>query len=368
MDPWKVRKLPQGGVNQAGVPMHEGTPWDDTRGHITRAVVLKTYFADDKEWDNRAWAKDNVRGVCCDVRTYGRKSTPLWRVPVLQRAHGVHDEDIYVPRDSNQDLAPTGKLVTLPSGPKGPKPTPAENLDGDHVLVAFLEGNPDAPVILPFCLPHPSSKRKLKQADGRCKRLRHAGVLIEWTEDGNLTIDASEAAKEKLGSSGAEQSNSGTGGKITIKTKDAAGASSSMVLDSSGGIKILDGGGDFLEFTKATTTAELSANFVNLTTGPRQPVFKATDLQLAESTFYSTGLTVPLIAALGLVGLAMNEIAKGSKSDGSPIWAPGTSGRQAIDNAGAPALAAAFSVPNAAALLKWAADALKAQSLKLKTG
>lgn len=366
--PWKTGRHVHGGVNQAGVPMHNGTDWLDTRGHITRAVVLKTYYGDDKVWNDRAWAKGNVRGVCCDVRTYGRKSTPLWKVPVLQRAHGLHDEDIYIPRASTQDIGGSGaNMVTLPSGKDAAKPTPAENLDGDHVLVGFLEGNPDAPVILPFCLPHPSSSRSLKASGGRVRRIRHAGVLFEIDEDGNLTIDASEASKEKLGSGGAEVSNSGTGGKVTIKTKDGAGATSSIVLDASGGIKLLDGGGDFLEFTKSTKTAELSASLVDLATGPRQPVIKGTDWKSAEAAFYSSGITAPLAAYFALVAAAFTEISKvKGQNAGTPLFS-GTP-LTTVQAPGAAGVSSAFALPHAAALLTWTSASLAALSLKTKTG
>jgi hypothetical protein len=246
------------------------------------------------------------------------------------------------------DISGSGaKLATMPSGKTSTKPTPAENLDGDHVMVGFLEGNPDNPVILPFCLPHPSTSRALKDADGRVKRLRHAGVSIEWDEGGNLTIDASEATTEKLGSSGAEVSNSGTGGIITIKTQDSASATSSIVLDASGGIKLLDGGGDFLQFTKSTKTAELSAALVNLATGPRQPVLKATTYLSAETTLYAL-LTTYFAAAATAWGIISQQGAP-SKLDAATPTA---------------AAAAAW----AAGIATWATSAANAASAKTQTG
>jgi hypothetical protein len=325
--------------------MAQGADWFDTRGWLTRAVVIQVYYADDDGWNTRGWTKGNMRGVCCDVRTYGRYSRPLWRVPVLQRTHGLHDEDVFVPRASSQDISGSGaNMVAYPSGSGGTRPTPAESLDGDHVIVGFLEGNPASPVILPFCLPHPGSPRKLQSSGGRVRRIRHAGVMIEWSEDGNLSIDASGAAKEKLGSGGTEQSNSGSGGTITIQTKDGSGDTSSLVFDASGGVRLLDGGGDYLELTKSGT-ATLSAPLVNLATGPREPLLKGNAYVAAESTLYAI-LTTHLAAA-------------------AESWAQIAAKLPIIDKA---AVAGTTAGAWAAAIVTWGTQSAAAKSLKTQTG
>jgi len=241
MREYKTTMMDDGHIIQSGVPSGDSTEvsWEAmvAMGYVSRAVVLKTYFSDDDEWTRRGWASDGkIKAVVCDVRTYGRRSRVLRRVPVLQRTHTLHDEDIYIPRDSNLDI--TGGTMTTDASPGGQRITPAENLDGDHVLVTFLEGDPSQPVILPFMLPHPSSERRLLEEDGRVKRLRHNGVMIEWDKDGNLTVDATETAKAGLMIDGSEESNVGTGGNVLIKTKAAGEKLISVKLTSSGEIHL----------------------------------------------------------------------------------------------------------------------------------
>jgi hypothetical protein len=197
---------------------------------VTRAVVLAVYFVD--EDTRNEWVKGKQRSVLCDVRTYGRVNRVLTKVPVLQRTRGLWDEDTYIPRASSKNLD-GGPLKADGAGM-----TPAEKMDGDHVLIAFLDGDPSQPVVLPYCLAHPESNNKAEKAHGRRRRIRHSGVLIEWSEDGDLTIDATEAAKSELGAKGIEQPNSGTTGKITLVTQDGAGKKTSIRLNNLGQILI----------------------------------------------------------------------------------------------------------------------------------
>jgi hypothetical protein len=226
-------EMPDGSILQAGV--WSGPDWDSTEGWITRAVVLKTYFADDHLWKNRAWAQEGQnRVVVCDVRTLGRRSRDLKAIPVAQRTSGLFDEDIYIPRGASKNIE-GGPLVSEGKA-EGSQATAAEVTDGDYVLVAFLESDPHQPFILPFCFPHPNAKNFPKQEDGRVKRFRHNGTLIKWDENGNLTIDATGAAKDELDANGEEQSASGDGGQITIKTSDGTNVTS-IHLDNTGQVR-----------------------------------------------------------------------------------------------------------------------------------
>lgn len=221
---WEVMATDDGNILQSGVwsraTIHHHD-MNNTMGWITRAVVLQVYYADEDK--RTGWVDGLQRCVLCDVRTYGRYQRILTKVPVLQRTQTLFDEDIYIPRGSRQDIE-GGNVVAQPSGSK--KPTPAEKLDGDHVLIGFLDNDPSQPTILPYMMPHPKATYTPKKADGHVRRIRHNGVSVVWDKDGNLTIDASGAAKEILAAQGKEASNSGTAGQIKLITSDGTNATS----------------------------------------------------------------------------------------------------------------------------------------------
>jgi hypothetical protein len=294
---------PDGTVIQASTPVMEGgIPMGSTLGMIEVGVILQTYYADDPSWDddNRAWAKGNIKGLFADVRIYGKVDKTLPRVPVFQRVHGIHDEDVYLPRAAKHDLG-GGSLTIYPS--ESGQPTPAHRMDGDLCLVAFLGNTPTRPVILPFGPAHAASKRTLESSDGRVRRIRINGTMVEWGSGGNLTLDATGAAKADLDASGNEVSNSGTGGQVTIKTKDAAGAESSIVLDTSGGITVTDGAGDKLELTKATQKVKAVAGLLmELSAGTSLQVTAPTQTYTADAAVTMNSASITLTGAPAAAG------------------------------------------------------------------
>jgi hypothetical protein len=230
---FEVMETSDGNILQSGAksrPTNNHLDVDNVQGWITRAVVLQTYYADeDQRFGKTAGAPSGgfpsktQKAVLCDVRTYGRYSRVLPKVPVLQRIHGVWDQDIYIPRGARTNIT-GGDLVSDPSDNK--QPTSAEQMDGDHVLVGFLENDPQQPVVLPFVMAHPNSGYTPEQAGGRVRRIRHNGTLVEWDGAGNLTLDATGSAAADIRTDGAETSNSGVGGQITLVTSDGSNQTS----------------------------------------------------------------------------------------------------------------------------------------------
>jgi hypothetical protein len=235
-------ELDDGSVAQSAVHS-SGDPddgHDDMAGYVTRAVVLKVYYTDDPTWQSRGWAASSMRALACDVRTYGRSGTrPLYHVPVCQRVAGLFDEDTYVPRESRQDIdgAP---LIGVGAPKPAPAPTRAELMDGDHVLIGFVENDPHQPIVLPYCLPHPSSKNPPTMINGRRRRIRFNGSYLEIDKQGNITLDGSEAANDILGPGGTEVPNPALGGTIKLQTKTTLAATIKIQLDAASGEASID--------------------------------------------------------------------------------------------------------------------------------
>lgn len=244
----------QSGIHKSGDP-EDGA--DNMGGYWTRAAVINVYYTDDPSWAGRGWAEGTVRAIACDVRTYGRSGTrPLYRVPVAQRVAGLFDEDTFVPRGARQNI--DGGTLSTTATAESTRPTPAELMDCDHVLVGWLENDPHQPVILPFCLPHPNSRNPPLTADGRRRRIRFNGALIEIDKDGNITIDGSEAAKDELGPLGTETPNLDNGGKVVLRTKTTGGVTMTVEIDPVAGKVVVDA--PLVELSDAATDGVLKGD------------------------------------------------------------------------------------------------------------
>ena len=204
------RTVSQSAVRTGSIPPSlRGLPL----GFMDEAVVLATYFPED---ETRPWVKGGVqRSITCDVRTLGPEPRFFGRLPVYQLLQGVQDEDVMVPRQTSKALDGT-TLVTEATGVE--QPTDGHVMDGDHVLIGFLRNDKEKAFIFPIGIPHPKSVNYPMKADGRVRRIRHHGTKIEIDSSGNVTIDASLAAKEELASDGGLQDDP-AGGTVTIKAK-----------------------------------------------------------------------------------------------------------------------------------------------------
>lgn len=203
-------------MRQTGLNM--GAPAKMTGTANLRAVVINVYFADDEGGrEDRAGGQIEAKGVSVDVLTYGGPNRGfIARVPVAQRRHGLNDyTDLWVPRPTTVDLS-TGQPPIL-AREDGGKMADPRNLDGDNVIVEFLENNPGQPYIRDS-LPHPRAKFRQLRSDDAALRTRLRGVEVSIDQNGNLRVDASKACGGTIDSSTGNETpaDDSSHGKLTM--------------------------------------------------------------------------------------------------------------------------------------------------------
>lgn len=191
-------------VPQSGLIRRYQLPGQGYRstGQLIRGVVLATYVTDDPGHPETPEGSEDGRiptAVYCDVLCYssmpGMRFVALPRVMVLQDAGGMHSGRIWKPRATTFDI--TGAELDVDG------PTEVANMDGDHVLVAFIEGNPNEPVIVGG-VPHPSRdvgneeketgrRLRLKIEDGDPNLVKHHGTFWGVLDNGDWILDSTHA-------------------------------------------------------------------------------------------------------------------------------------------------------------------------------
>jgi len=125
--------------------------------------------------------------------------------------------------------------------------------DGEHVLVGFIEGNAEVPVII--CgLPHPRSgtyKPNPVRADGRYRKSEFNGVEVTFDKDGGYTIKIvgkknPQGAVLNGGAVGAEVSINGQTGDAQVKDShgNVITLSDGNVTVTANGDVVVNAGGD----------------------------------------------------------------------------------------------------------------------------
>lgn len=161
-----------------------------------QGVVLatKTY---EEETDGRV-----ATSVYCDVLILSEGSPMRRQVVencmVLQPiGAGIHDGAIRKPRASR-------------NAPVDEAPLSPDDLDGDHVLIEWIDGSRSSPVVT-GSLPHPAQdagktgseaigrRRRLVESDGNPALERHLGAFWGMGSDGNFVIDLTRAYSEATG-------------------------------------------------------------------------------------------------------------------------------------------------------------------------
>ena len=164
-------------------------------GLLLRGVVIATYVTDDPGHPQAiAPETQSPVAVYCDVLVLpslgGERWHGLKNVLVSQEISGLHRGRIWKPRAATIDFLDNLNIE------EGTNPA---FIDGDHVLVGFLNDNLNQPIIL-RTLPHPSvdigredaeigRRMKLKAVDGDPDFFRHHGVHWGVDDEGNFSIN-----------------------------------------------------------------------------------------------------------------------------------------------------------------------------------
>ncbi len=205
MSRWKALRGPNGSVLPSGLDVH-------TRGARAplapgngpkRAVVVHTYVPADEE---------NLRkfGIECDVVLL-RSHVPLARVPVAQTNHGVNNVwHPWIPRPSTRTVS-ANQGMSL--GGSGEQASPFGDLDGDQVLVEFMDGDLDTPVIT-RALSHEQTKRIIVGEVGETSEGRG------WVEGGD-SVRGAPARDEYYVSQNGTELRVGGKGDVLIDTTGA---------------------------------------------------------------------------------------------------------------------------------------------------
>jgi hypothetical protein len=209
-NPYRSTPTPDGGRIQAGVPLRAINHERLANGLLLRGVVIATYVSDDDGHPRSgATGSHAPKAVYCDVIVYSSIPGSRWlffkAVLVSQSRGGMHRGDIWKPRAATVDVS-GGRLDPQSSNPA--------YLDGDHVLIGFLNDSLDQPVILRG-LPHPNvdagqeeaafgQRMKLKAVDGDPEFWRHHGTRWGADKDGNFEIDSTFANNGALEATGKE--------------------------------------------------------------------------------------------------------------------------------------------------------------------
>jgi hypothetical protein len=185
---------------QSGIPKADRSSFNTTAFQIIRGVVVATYVLDDP---NHPLAEFDAQPVAvyCDVLTYGREIRLFRNCFVSQERGGMHSGKIWKPRAASIDKS--GNTVDLNKG------TNPADLDGDHVLIQFIDGNINQPVITAG-IHHPSAdvgneekeignRMRLKLEDGDPDFCKHKGAFYGIDKEGNFVVDTRQAyAKDEF--------------------------------------------------------------------------------------------------------------------------------------------------------------------------
>jgi hypothetical protein len=196
---------------QQGLRPRQGSTVPKGVHTITRGVVINVYYPEEETRPGvtgAARGAQRISALSADVLGYGGSKRFFWRkIPVAQPRHGLIDYDLWVPRATTRNIE-TNETLRLPDASSLDidkiQTADPRSLDGDHVLVDMLEGDPQQAFVRYDQLPHPNAEYRLARADNLVQRSRVRGVIQTIDGKGNVTIDTTRANDGSLGTPATE--------------------------------------------------------------------------------------------------------------------------------------------------------------------
>lgn len=173
---------------------------------LYRGVVINTYTPDEDQ-------NPTDYQVYCDVVLF-RTKIPLPMVPVAMPM-GVNNAASWIPKPTTKTLSGVPLNLTLFSrkGEFQGSATAFEDMDGDHVLVQFVEGSHQFPIITGK-ITHQSTKRTAVKGSGWSDGLlqdeqrghpekdeayfRHGGTEVRINKSGDVLVDTVGATEDDV--------------------------------------------------------------------------------------------------------------------------------------------------------------------------
>lgn len=215
-------RLRSGALLQSGIPKQAKTLPEPFNG-VVRGVVMATYRVDEQDHPLVPLGITPT-AIWCDVLAVGnfQGGSRYFFLPgcqVCQPFGGIHKGSVFVPRATTRLLG--GKSLSSVT------PQDVNQMDGDWVLVQFLDGRTNQPVIT-GTLPHPSrdvgdpnddpagKRQRLRLIDGNPLFFLQNGSFFGIDTDGNCVIDTTGGNSGDLTETGAEASGGASNGNVQV--------------------------------------------------------------------------------------------------------------------------------------------------------
>lgn len=213
--------------SESGLPLQSGLAYVAGPGgpgaQLVRGVILAVYTTDDP---SHPLYSHGAQSIFCDALVYttaGGTSYIIKNVVLLQPVTGIQAGFVRKPR-ATRGMVDGGPIdLSRPNA-----------LDGDNVVIGWLDGRRTCPVILGY-LSHPQadagssggppgSRVTLKLLDGDPWFLKHHGCFAGVDDAGNVVVDASRGNPGALAQGREAPPAGGAAGNVSLMAHSAATA------------------------------------------------------------------------------------------------------------------------------------------------